>query len=101
MLLICAWPTWSGVSDSFRAAQSIAATANPGNLHHPLRPEQALGTWFGGSYLVEPTHAALYLTWAFVALALVLAALGAVRLYSARAGAAGVDRADARGVARA
>ena len=81
VLLICAWPTWSGVSESFRAAQSIAATANPGNLHHALRPEQALGTWFGGSYLVEPAHAALYLTWALAALALVLAALGAVRLY--------------------
>jgi hypothetical protein len=81
VLLVCAWPTWSGVSESFRAAQSIAATANPGNLHHPLRPQQALGTWFGGSYLVEPSHAALYLTWAFVALTLLLAALGAVRLY--------------------
>jgi hypothetical protein len=81
VLLVCAWPTWSGVSESFRAAQSIAATANPGNLHHPLRPQQALGTWFGGSYLVEPSHAALYLTSAFVALALVLAAVGALRLY--------------------
>ena len=98
VLLICAWPTWSGVSESFRAAQSIAATANPGNLHRPLRPEQALGTWFGDSYLVEPSHAALYLTWA----SLRSARAGGARRRAplpAGAGGAGVDRADARGVA--
>jgi hypothetical protein len=81
-LLVCAWPTWSRLPGSLEAAQAIASTPNPGNLHRPLRVVQALGTWLGGSYIIEPSGAALDLTYAFVALALVLLVIGAVRVFS-------------------
>ncbi len=81
-LLLCAWPTWARLPSSLEAAQAIASTANPGNLHRPLRVVQALGTWLGGNYIVEPSGAALVLTYAFIALALVLLAIGVWRLAS-------------------
>jgi hypothetical protein len=79
-LLVCAWPTWSKLPGAFEAAQAIATTGNPGNLHRPLRVVQALGTWLGGTYIVEPSGAAFYLTYAFIALALAALAIGAWRL---------------------
>jgi hypothetical protein len=75
-VLVCAWPTWSRLSGSLEVAQAIATTANPGNLHRPLRIVQALGSWLGGSYLVEPSGVALYATYAFIALALLALVLG-------------------------
>jgi hypothetical protein len=80
--LVCAWPTWSRLPGSLEAAQAIATTSNPGNLHRPLRVVQALGTWFGGSYIVEPSGAALFATYGFIALTLVLLAVGAVRVFA-------------------
>jgi hypothetical protein len=82
VVLLCAWPTWHQLPGSLQTAQAIAGTPNPGNLHRPLRAVQALGTWLGGTYVVEPSGVALDVTYAFVALALILLALGAVRLYS-------------------
>jgi hypothetical protein len=81
-VLVGAWPTWSRLPGSLEVAQTIAATANPGNLHRPLRIVQALGTWLGGSYLVEPSGGALYATYAFIALALIALAIGAWRVVS-------------------
>jgi hypothetical protein len=79
-LLVCAWPTWSKLPGAVETAQAIATTGNPGNLHRPLRVVQALGTWLGGSYIVEPSGAAFDLTYAFIALALAALAIGAWRL---------------------
>ena len=81
-LLVCAWPTWVRLPGSIETAQAIASTANPGNLHRPLRVAQALGTWLGGSYVVEPSGFALYLTYVLVALAVIALVIGAWRLAS-------------------
>ncbi len=84
-LLVAAWPTWSDLSGSLSVAQNIAATANPGNLHSPLRAIQVFGVWLGGSYKLEPTGAAYAVTHALVALALLAAALGAAHVLRRRA----------------
>ena len=81
-LLVCAWPTWVKLPGSIETAQAIASTANPGNLHRPLRVAQALGTWLGGSYVVEPSGFALYMTYVVVALAVIALVIGAWRLAS-------------------
>ncbi len=83
-LLLAAWPTWSDLSGSLNVAQNIAATANPGNLHSPLRAIQVFGVWLGGSYKLEPTGAALDVTHALVAVALLAAVVGAVHVLRRR-----------------
>jgi hypothetical protein len=75
-LLVFAWPTWADLSGSLRVARAIASTANPGNLHAPLRPAQLLGVWLGGSYKLVPTGVALTLTNVLEAVVLVLVVVG-------------------------
>jgi len=82
VLLVCAWPTWARLPGSIETAQAIASTANPGNLHRPLRVAQALGTWLDGSYVVEPSGIALYLTYVAVGFAVLALLIGAWRLVS-------------------
>jgi hypothetical protein len=76
VLLVAAWPTWGDLSGSFHLAEAIASTANPGNLHVPLRPSQLLGVWLGGSYKLVPTGVALTLTWILAVLVLAFALVG-------------------------
>ncbi|HWJ50629.1 MAG TPA: hypothetical protein VNR42_06380 [Solirubrobacteraceae bacterium] len=85
VLLTAAWPTWIDLSGSVRVAQNIASTSNSGNLSLPLRAIQVFGVWLGGSYKLEPHGSALAVTHALVALALLAAALGAVRVLRRRA----------------
>ena len=82
---IAALPTVADLSGSVRVAGEIAGTANPGNLPTPLRAIQVFGVWLGGSYKVAPTGSALVITHALVALALVSALGGALRLIALRA----------------
>ncbi len=84
VLLICALPTWSHLGGSLQVANAIASTANPGNLHTPLRASQLLGVWLGATYTELPSGAGLMLTDASVALALILAAFGVVALLRSR-----------------
>jgi hypothetical protein len=82
--VIAALPTWSDLSGSLQVANSIASTANPGNLHAPLRAVQALGIWLGGSYKQQPTGTALQITHGLIALALLAVMLGAVHVLLSR-----------------
>jgi hypothetical protein len=84
-VLIAAWPTWTHVSASLKIAEDIAYTANPGNLHSPLRASQVLGVWLGGSYKLAPTGAALTATHVLIVLTLLAAVLGAVHVVRIRA----------------
>ncbi len=80
IVLIGALSTWTGFSRSVHVAQGIATTTNPGNLHAPLHLAQVFGTWFAGSYESTPGGALAALTYALVALTLIAAVLGALRL---------------------
>ncbi|HEY2283280.1 MAG TPA: hypothetical protein VGH60_06995 [Solirubrobacteraceae bacterium] len=80
ILLVGALGTWTGLSRSVHVAQGIATTSNPGNLHAPLHLAQVFGTWLTGSYENAPTGALLALTYAIVAITLLAAMLGALRL---------------------
>ena len=73
--------TWTGLSRSVHVAKGIASTTNPGNLHAPLHVAQVLGTWLAGSYENMPTGALLPVSYAIVALTLVAAVLGALRIF--------------------
>jgi hypothetical protein len=73
--------TWTGLSRSVHVATGIASTTNPGNLHAPLHVTQVLGTWLAGSYENMPTGALLPVSYAIVALTLVAAVLGALRIF--------------------
>ncbi len=84
-MLVAAWPTWADIGGSLKVAGNIANTANPGNLHEPLRPIQLLGVWIADSYKVEPTAGALAITRALAILVLLCAAVGAVHLIRAHA----------------
>jgi hypothetical protein len=81
VVLVAALSTWLDFAGSLHVAQAIASTANPGNLQTPLHVSQALGTWLSDSYQTAP-HAGLaaVLTYAIVALTLIAAALGMLRL---------------------
>ena len=83
-LLLAAWPTWRDLAGSVKVAQNIATTGNSGNLRSPLRAIQALGIWLGGSYKLAPHGAALVATHVLIAVACVLALLGAVQLLRRR-----------------
>jgi hypothetical protein len=89
VLLLAAWPTWRNLSGSLQVASTIASTGNPGNLHSPLRPIQALGIWLRGSYKLAPAGFDLVLTYALISLALLAALLGVARLIVARRHALG------------
>ncbi len=80
VLLIGALPTWSHLGASLQVAKTIASTANPGNLHTPLRAGQLFGLWFGPTYTESPAGAALTLGDASVALALIVAVVGVATL---------------------
>jgi hypothetical protein len=84
VLAIGALPTWSHLGASLHVAKAIASTANPGNLHTPLRASQLFGVWFGPTYTESPAGAALALNNVSVALALIVAAVGAVGLVRSR-----------------
>jgi hypothetical protein len=84
VLLIAAWPTWRHISQSLHVAQNIASTANPGNLHEPLKWTQAFGVWLRGSYKEEPAGAAAVVTYALVGMTLAACLLGAVQLLRLR-----------------
>jgi hypothetical protein len=85
VLLVAAWPTWRHVSQSLNVAETIASTANPGNLQTPLRWTQAFGVWLNGSYKQEPTGVAGVATYALVGLTLGACVLGALSLLHRRA----------------
>jgi hypothetical protein len=83
-LLVAAWPTWMHISASLNVAQTIATTANPGNLHAPLKWTQAFGIWLNGSYKEPPSGAALAATDALIGLAFAACMLGALQLLRSR-----------------
>jgi hypothetical protein len=89
VVLLAALPTWTHVSASLNVAQSIASTANPGNLHAPLKWTQAFGIWLRGSYRQSPAGAALGATDALIVLALLACLLGALQLVRSRQWALG------------
>jgi hypothetical protein len=80
VLLVAAWPTWTHISASLNVAQNIASTANPGNLHAPLKWTQAFGIWLHGSYKESPSGAALDATNALIGLAFAACLLGTLAL---------------------
>jgi len=82
--VVCAWPTWSDLSGSLQVARSIASTANPGNLHVPLRSIQVFGTWLRGSYKQLPAGGNLTATEVLIAITLAAAVLGAVHILRRR-----------------
>jgi hypothetical protein len=81
ILLAGALSTWTGLSRSVHVATGIASTTNPGNLHAPLHVAQVFGTWLTGSYENVPAGALLAVTYAVVALTLLAAVLGALRIF--------------------
>jgi hypothetical protein len=84
VLLLAAWPTWRHISQSLHVAQSISSTANPGNLHEPLKWTQAFGIWLRGSYKEQPSGAAALATYALIAVTLGACLLGAFALLRLR-----------------
>jgi hypothetical protein len=84
VLFLAALPTWMHVSASLNVAQNIASTANPGNLHAPLKWTQAFGIWLRGSYRQSPSGAALGATDALIAIAGAACLLGALQLLRLR-----------------
>jgi hypothetical protein len=84
VLLLAAWPTWRHISQSLHVAQSISSTANPGNLHEPLKWTQAFGVWLRASYKEEPTGAAALATYALIGVTLAACLLGALQLLRLR-----------------
>jgi hypothetical protein len=84
VLLLAAWPTWRHVSQSLHVTQGIASTANPGNLHEPLKWTQAFGVWLRGSYKQQPVGAAGVATYALIAITLAACLLGALQLLRLR-----------------
>ena len=81
IVLVGALGTWTGLSRSVHVAQGIATTTNPGNLHAPLHLAQVFGTWLAGSYENVPTGALLPVSYAIVAITLIAAVLGALRIF--------------------
>jgi hypothetical protein len=81
IVLVGALGTWTGLSRSVQVARGIATTTNPGNLHAPLHVVQVFGTWLTGSYENVPTGALLPLSYAIVAITLIAAVLGGLRIF--------------------
>jgi hypothetical protein len=82
---ISALPTWIDLSGSLQVAQNIASTTNSGNLVAPLHTEQVFGAWLWSSYKLLPTGRALVLTHVFIAITLIAAVLGVLRIIRIRA----------------
>jgi hypothetical protein len=82
--LIAALPTWADLSKSLNVAQSIAVTGAPGNLATPLRATQVFGVWVWETYKHPPTGSDLTITSALIAITVVAAVLGALRLLRRR-----------------
>ncbi len=82
--LLAAWPTWAEVSRSLEVAQAISTTGAPGNLTTPLKAVQVLGVWVWGSYKHPPTGSDLAITIVLVAIVVVAAVLGALRILRRR-----------------
>lgn len=82
--LVSALPTWVDLSGSLHVTQNIASTANPGNLHRPVKASQVFGVWLRGSYKESPAGAALSITRALIALALAACLLGGWHLLRGR-----------------
>lgn len=76
VVLIGALPTWSHLGASLQVAKTIASTANPGNLHTPLRAAQLLGVWFGATYTESAAGPALALNNAAIGLAMIVGVVG-------------------------
>lgn len=79
-----AWPTFADLGGSVHVAQSIASTSNPGNLRTPLRADQVLGVWLGGSYKQLPAGIALTATYVLMGITLLAVLLGLARLLRMR-----------------
>jgi hypothetical protein len=84
VLLVGALPTWADLSGSVHVAQTIASTANPGNLRKPLQAIQAFGVWLRGSYKQSPSGVALGLTRGLVALGLAAGVVGVLHVLRRR-----------------
>jgi hypothetical protein len=82
IVLVGALGTWTGLSRSVHVAQGIATTTNPGNLHAPLHLAQVFGIWLAGTYENVPTGALLPVSYAIVAITLIAAVLGALRIFN-------------------
>jgi hypothetical protein len=81
IVLVGALGTWTGLSNSVQVAKGIASTSNPGNLNAPLHLAQVFGTWLAGGYENVPTGALSAISYAIVALTLLAALLGALRIF--------------------
>ncbi len=81
IVLVGALGTWTGLSNSVQVVKGIASTSNPGNLHAPLHLAQVFGTWLTGSYENAPAGALSAISYAIVALTLLAAVLGALRIF--------------------
>jgi hypothetical protein len=84
VVLISAWPTWQHIGSALQVTQAIAATTDRGNLVTPLALAQAAGAWLQGNYQLRPTGAGLAATDVLVALTVIAAIAGAVRLLITR-----------------
>ena len=84
VVLVAAWPTWSGVAGSIQVARNIASTANSGNLTSSLHPLLVFGAWIWGSYQELPGGAELAATQALILLTGISAVIGVVHLIRTR-----------------
>ncbi len=82
--LLAAWPTWAELSRSLEVAQAISTTGGPGNLATPLKAVQVLGVWLWESYKHPPVGSDLTITAALIAVTILAAALGALRVLRRR-----------------
>ena len=82
VLLVGALSSWAHLSQSVHVAQGIASTSNPGNLQAGLHTVQVFGTWLVGSYEQAPRGGLGAVSYAIVAVTLVAAVLGALRIVS-------------------
>ncbi|HWH12973.1 MAG TPA: hypothetical protein VG165_17765 [Solirubrobacteraceae bacterium] len=83
--VVCAWPTWYGLSGSLKVAESIAGTTNPGNLVRPLRVAQIAGSWLSRNYTSRPDGGNLDLTSILIAVTIAAAVVGAIHVVRIRA----------------
>jgi hypothetical protein len=81
---LAALPTWLEASGSLKIAQNIASTGNHGNLIKPLRAVQVFGVWVWSSYKNPPVGANLTATDVLIAVTVLAALLGAIRVIRTR-----------------
>jgi len=85
LVIIAAWPTWTHISGSVQVAQSIASTANSGNLTSRLKPQLVFGMWLWGDYQTLPAGSDLLLTQLLIVTTLSAALIGALHMLRTRA----------------